>query len=120
MLDSLVRIARKTTFSHTYLEPASPRFRVILVNRIRKINHWTDWDLLPAVGNSKKKEEQKKKKTQQQHVDYRLEILGRKDFWDCYSGQGETDWLIAVQHDPRRNCGTHFGSSSFLAYKVTK
>ena len=75
MLDSLVRIARKTTFSHTYLEPASPRFRVILVNRIRKINHWTDWDLLPAIGNSKKKEEQKKKKTQQQHVDYRLEIF---------------------------------------------
>ena len=36
----------------------------------------TDWDLLPAVGNSKKKREnRKKKKNQQQHVDYRLEIF---------------------------------------------
>ena len=50
---------------------------MILVNRIRKINHWTDWDLLPAVGNSKKKkkEQKKKKKNQQQRVDYRLEIF---------------------------------------------
>ena len=50
---------------------------MILVNRIRKINHRTDWDLLPVVGNSKKKKkkEQKKKKNQQQDVDFKLEIF---------------------------------------------
>ena len=102
---------------------------MILVNRIRKINHWTDWDLLPAVGNSKKKKNRKKKENQRQHVDYRLEIFAtliHEGNWAAKASgtvirDGETDWLIAVQHDPRSNCGTRFGSSSLLdlAYKVS-
>ena len=44
----------------------------------------------------------------------------RKDFWDCYWGQGK-NWPIAEwrvpSNDPRKNCGTNFGSNFLLAPK---
>ena len=46
----------------------------------------------------------------------------RKDFWDCFQGLGK-NCPIADRHDlsndPRINCGTHFGFSSFLKWRIT-
>ena len=45
----------------------------------------------------------------------------RKDFWNCYERQ-KKNWPIVERHVicnvPTNNCGTHFGSSSFLVSKV--
>ena len=52
-----------------------------------------------------------------------ISVAAMRDFWDCYKGRGKKkNRPIADRHapnnDPRNTCGTHFGSSFRLVFKV--